>query len=361
MQGSEQSTAGSGDILDRIEAAMEPVEAPAAQTAEVSDEPVDETTEEETLQTDEEQEDTEEKSTEESEETDDEEEEPGLELAPEEFAALLGVDSDLVEVDAETGEVLLRTKVGEETGKVSLKDLLKSYQTDKYVTQKSQAVSEAQKAFETERNNYLTQANAKLNEAAGLAQIFEQQLLSEFNAVDWNQLRATNPGEYAARQHEFSGKQAALQQAKAQLGAQAQQLSAEQKQAQDDKMSEVLKAEHDRLVTAIPEWSDSAVAAKEKTAIGEYMVKNYGFSEADLENITDHRAVLVVRDAMRYREGKAKTTIAEKKVKALPRIAKPGTNKKKSDPNSTAAKARHVRLKKTGNVSDLAALLESRM
>ncbi len=360
----DESTAPGDDLLTRIEAAMDEPAAVEAQAPDMDETQSVETDtqppegaqdeDEQTVETDEATADTDADVVEETTEGD------GLDLTTEDFAELLGVSGDAISV-GEDGEVLIRTKAGEDIQNVSLQALIKAHQTEKHVTQKSQEVSEARKAFETERGEYVQKVTTQLNEAANLTQLFEQQLLSEFNGVNWETLRATNPAEFAARRQDFADKQAALNNAKTQLGAQAQQLNADQQAEMAGQRNEMLATEGEALLTAIPAWSDGEVAKTEKAAIGAYAAEKYGFSDADLDQITDHRAILVLRDAMRYRQGKGKAEVVKKKIKSLPKITKPGSNKQRKNPESEQVKARKIRLRKTGTVRDAAAALMDRM
>jgi len=354
----EESTATSDDIVSGIEAALFAPTEPEEETSQTPEET--ETTEEGVEETEEKQEETEaeEEESDEEDETSssEEDDEDGLELTGDEFATMLGIDSKNLVIN-EDGSIALRTKAGEEEENVTIDALIKSYQTDKHVTQKSQAVSEAQKAFEQERIDYVNQATERLNQAAGLVQVLEKQMLGDIQSVDWEQLRINDPAEYAARRQELSDKQSSIDQMKGQLQQGVKSITAEQQQEMDAKRNQLLEAEGEKLLAAIPEWNNPDVASSEKSAIGEFMVKKYGFTDKDIEAITDHRAILIVRDAMKYQESKSKVSVAEKKVRKLPKISRPGKNKKQTTKDSKVKATRRVRLKESGSVDDAAALL----
>lgn len=50
------------------------------------------------------------------------------------------------------------------------------------------------------------------------------------------------------------------------------------------------------------------------------VTKNYGFNDAELSNVYDHRLVLMMRDAAAYRELQSKRTEVTKKAEAAPRM-----------------------------------------
>jgi hypothetical protein len=119
-----------------------------------------------------------------------------------------------------------------------------------------------------------------------------------------------------------------------------------------------LQGEMQRLAQAIPEFSDAKTASKLKEDLVQFGSK-LGYSEAELSEVMDHRAILVLQKAMKYDqlvEGKSKAT--QKASNARPMV-KPGTKK---TGRTGAAKQRQnaqARMKKTGSIDDVAKFLLS--
>ena len=115
-----------------------------------------------------------------------------------------------------------------------------------------------------------------------------------------------------------------------------------------------LAVERTKMVEAIPEWADSEVQASDQRKLMEYG-RDVGFSETELNELYDHRAVRVLRDAMRYREltqGK-KITAAKSKIGSV----NAGNRETSRRTRSRQRKAARAKLKQTGKVDDAAALL----
>lgn len=194
-----------------------------------------------------------------------------------------------------------------------------------------------------------------MHEAASIYQHLEQQLAGEFNAIDWPTLRAEDPAEYAAKRHEFTEKNGHLQQLKAQASQQYEQHLYSQQEQQKQQYASYLQAEGERLLRALPDWQDSAVAAKSKGELRDYLVAA-GFSAEEVGNVADHRSVLIARKAMLYDRQQADIATAKKRVVALPKVQKPGagtTAKQEKDERKTS---NLKQLRKSGHVRDAAAL-----
>ena len=83
--------------------------------------------------------------------------------------------------------------------------------------------------------------------------------------------------------------------------------------------------------------------------------KQVGFSDQELDTLYDHRALIVLRDAMRYNE----LTNGEKITEAKSKIgsAKGGSKKTARQTRSRKQKAQRQKLRKTGKVEDAASLM----
>lgn len=363
VESTTSQVSGSDDILAKIGNAISvpgEEEAPAAEeTAEVEEsEEVEESDESDEV---EETEDESEESEEVEETDDDEEEGPSLEAA--QFAQLLGIDEKALIV-GEDGSVSFQTKVDGEIAKVSLNDLIKSHQTEAHVTRKSQAVAEERKQFEAQVAQEVEALKHRANEIATVSQILEAQLTSEFNSINWDQLRVENPGEYAAKQQELQNKANLIAQNKHRASLALNQQMQVNSGKMEQERAQRLQAEAEALTTALPEWNDPEVAQKQHSDMSKFLTDTYGFAENDVSAVEDHRLFLLALDAKKYRENEKITKKVVKRVKALPKLTKPGSGKR-----GTAARLQNqakektlLRLKKSGGTTqDLAAAISERI
>lgn len=114
----------------------------------------------------------------------------------------------------------------------------------------------------------------------------------------------------------------------------------------------MLIAERQALLKAVPEWTDDAKAAKDKEAIAADL-KARGYTDSDLQNLSDHKAVLLARDAWLYRQQQTANRTAEKQVRAAPKIIKPGTSGQGNNPAKTIQNLKNA-VRSTGSRQSVA-------
>lgn len=87
------------------------------------------------------------------------------------------------------------------------------------------------------------------------------------------------------------------------------------------------------------------------------LANDYGFTKEEIENIGDHRQLLVIRDAIELRALKAKQADAVKVVRAKPKLVK-GAARTTTDPKATARTNAMSRLQQTGSMDAAAEVLK---
>jgi hypothetical protein len=117
-----------------------------------------------------------------------------------------------------------------------------------------------------------------------------------------------------------------------------------------------LKQEMQTLQQKIPDFADSNKASKIKDRLVQAGQKYYGYTPQEIGQVMDHKAIMVLHDAMKYREimsGKAKAVAKTKKAKP---IMKAGA-KKMSDSKTKVRKSQQAKLRKSGSVEDALGLI----
>ena len=238
-----------------------------------------------------------------------------------------------------------------ELTKAELADAYKNGLRQADYTQKTMAAAEARKAADAEatkaRSERATYATDLQKLSAQLEGALQQQ-----NNIDWDALISSDPVEAMKQQHLLQKRQAAYQETQQRLYAIEQQSQAERAQ----ELASFRETQQQELLAKLPDWKDQAKATAEAAAIRGYL-KTQGFDDSAIAGITDHRAVLLARDAMLYRQMMSKAQAAAKKVSDLPqRTIRPGvTDSGKSDGRSTAMQ----RLAKSGSIDDAAAAFKN--
>lgn len=278
------------------------------------------------------------------------------------LASYLGIDEDRLNVD-DDGKVTFKAIIDGESKDVDLKELAKSYQLQGHVNNKSIALENDRKEFESTRDTTYTELKTRVEGIAGMHKAVETMLLEDYQSVDWDALRHQDPSEWAALREEFSAKARKLQQAKGLISEEAKRIEAEQAEQNTAKQNEYLQAQYQQMIQDNPAWEDQDVMTKDVGEIGTFLNKAYGFNDDDLRNLTDSRLMRLVRDAKAYREGTKKAE--QKKVtKGLPKFQKPGSQRTNA---AALAKARAAKAQKKaikdggGSVNDIANSILDRM
>jgi hypothetical protein len=244
-----------------------------------------------------------------------------------------------------------RVKAAGEEREVTLDELIKSYQLGTDYTKKSQAVAEERKVVEAERQA-VQEAKAMRDQYAQRLEIIESMLNQPQQAEDLDYLKETDPIGYAVKVAEMSQKEKQL----AQVRAERERISHQQEYDRQQQMRQMVAAESEKLVAAIPEFADPSKGEVIRKDIRTYG-KQMGFSDDELANVFDSRAVMTLYKAMQYDKLQSAKPGITKKVSEAPKAIKPGVSKPR-DSNSEEIRKLKSRAKSTGSVKDAANVFE---
>tara|TARA_R110000744_G_C19370310_1_gene562418 strand:+ start:4866 stop:5915 length:1050 start_codon:yes stop_codon:yes gene_type:complete len=276
------------------------------------------------------------------------------------LASYLGIDEERLIV-GEDGSVSFNALVDGESKEVPLSELAKSFQLQGHVNNKSIALENERKEFEEQRKTVAHTLSSKLEEVTNMTKMVEDQLLGDFNKIDWDRLRAENPSEWSALRQEFAEKAQGIQQMQSRLSAGQSELQQKQQAEMESNQKAYMQDQLQKMITANPAWSDQSVMVAETNAMKSFLTESYGFTENDMQYVTDHRLIGLIKDAQSYRTGKKN---AETKIqKNVPKFQKPGAPKGNTQSLAKArdVKSRKLAVKKNGNVQNVANLLLDRM
>ena len=237
------------------------------------------------------------------------------------LAKLLGADESALDVD-EDGSVLVKTKVDGVEGKAKFADLLKSYQLQSHVDKQVREAAEIRKAAQEQAQAVQQQIEVQQAVIGKIAEIKAVEAeYQQYRAINLDQLIDSDPVQALKVQRHMQ----ALQERHAALTNEANQAANFVQQQRAQQSTAVLQQEAQALMRAIPDWADSKKAEAERDAI-KADLKSRGYTDRDIESLSDHKAVLLARDAMLYRQLKAGNSNTEKQVRAAPKIVKPGSS-----------------------------------
>ena len=245
------------------------------------------------------------------------EEEPQT-VSTADVAKLLGVDESALDVD-EDGTIKVKTKIDGKEGAAKFQELLKNYQLQGHAENKARQAAEAEKALTARRAEIEQQAQARMQQVEQLSSVAASELMREYQSIDWNALRVNDPGQYAALKADFQERNANLQN----VFQHVQQQAAQREQETAKQRAEFIAQQAQKLPELIPEWKDQTTQARETGEIREWAAKN-GFQPQEMDSFVLAHHVQVMRKAMLYDKQQAAKPAIENKVRAAPRLVKPG-------------------------------------
>jgi len=221
---------------------------------------------------------------------------------------------------------------------VTLDELRNGYSRDADYRQKTEELSHQRKQFQSESEKQRQDYSQKLNELNQRLSAAQVDLNAEINSADLDRLYDEDPTEAARVERKLKKKQDALNQS-------LQQAQAEQK----EQFSSFLQDQQRKLVSKIPEFSDPAKASTLKANM-KSTLNNYGFNDQEVAQVYDHRIVMLVNDAMKYRSMQNSKPNIAKKITKPGKSFSSGVKQSKSEANLKLRREKFSRLKKSGSM-----------
>jgi hypothetical protein len=245
-----------------------------------------------------------------------------------------------------------KVKVDNEEIEVTLEELQQGYSRTKDYTKKTQALAETRKTVEAERAR-IEEARQLRDTYAQRLQVIEQMLNQNPDNENLAELKESDPIGYAIKVAERSEREKQLQAVQAER----QRIATQQSQEQQEQLKGHLALEAQKLKEWIPEFRDEAKADLARKEIKAY-AKSIGFSDQELANVYDARAVQTLFKAMQYEKLMKGKGVATKKVSEAPKTLKAGAAQPQGSSEQEAMKKQFQKLKQSGNKRDAAKLFE---
>lgn len=266
-----------------------------------------------------------------------------------------GEEDDQGEIDPD--EVEHEVVVDGQPTKAKLKDLKASYSGNKAIEQRLQQASEFRKQNEVMTVELMRQLNGESERLKRLDAILAE---AEGTNIDWENLRITDPQRYLIEKDKLQE----LQNKRGQLAKLNEENANKQRALMVHRQNEYAKEEAYHLMTKLPELRNTE-KAKAVSTMWNKAATSYGFSDQEVAGIIDHRMLLVLNDAAKYR-----ALVAAKQARGA-KGQQPGVKRSNPKPllrpgnqnfgskmnNLRAEKEANARAEKSGTVDDVAATL----
>jgi hypothetical protein len=253
-------------------------------------------------------------------------------------------DEQAEQPEKDSAEAFLELEINGEKVALTKDEAKNGYLRQQDYTQKAQRLAQERQEWGQHVARQAAEVQQFSQEIGQLTNI--DAALAEYQAVDWQALRETDPVSYAAHMADFNEMRVRRGDVVAAIGQKQQTLTAAQRQAFVQQSQEAQA----HMATIVPGFGKEHIA--EMKALGQ----KAGFTDAELANVADKRMLEVLWKAAQFDKQQSTTQQAIKKVSALP------TKAAKAAPAAKPAAQLHIekqtrRLDQTGSVKDFAALL----
>ena len=239
---------------------------------------------------------------------------------------------------------LHRVKVQGQELEVSLDELKSGYSRDSDYRQKTHALAEERRMLDEQKTSLSQSYDGKLKELTDLIGAAES-YIGQSSKEDLQKMYEEDPTQ--AAKIDFQQRQ------------QRESFNNLKQQAEVVKLqqyNQYLDEQKRLAATKIPEYSDPVKGVTFKNQM-KNTLSEYGFNDQEIGSLADHRFLMVLRDAMEYKNLKSKP-VTNKKVTTAPKVVKSGTPKME-DSRRAAVKQKIGRLKRSGKINDAqSAILE---
>ena len=260
------------------------------------------------------------------------------EESQEETSEDVSQDEEQIDTQEKLEDSTYKVKVAGQELEVTLDELRNGYSRDADYRQKTEELSHQRKQFQSESEKQRQDYSQKLNELNQRLSNAQQDLNAEINSADLDKLYEEDPTEAARVERKLKKKQDALNQS-------IQQTQTEQRQ----QFETFLQDQQRKLVSKMPEFSDPVKASSLKANM-KSTLNNYGFNDQEVAQVYDHRIVMLVNDAMKYRSMQNSKPNIAKKITKPSKPFSSGVKQSKSEANLKLRRDKFSRLKKSGSM-----------
>ena len=243
------------------------------------------------------------------------------------------------EDDNEGSSQTYTVRVDGDEVEVTIDELLSGYSRTQDYTRKTMALADQRKSLETELDQIR-------QERAQLTQVLEQiDVQDQEQEPNWEALYQQDPQQWAVQREMWRTKQ----ERKRALVEEKQRLLQAQESDKQRIVAQFVEQERGKLAEVLPQWRDEKVAKAEKAKVADY-AKKIGFTDQEIAQFYDHRAVTTLYKAMKFDELNGGKPKAKKQATPVARAGAATTTPKGRD----AYRKSQQRLAKTGKVADAA-------
>lgn len=253
-----------------------------------------------------------------------------------------------------TDDTLVSVTVDGQDKEVTLADLKRAYSGEGAIEKRLQLATETKKQAENLKVQVEQELNTGRQNLVKAFSAFESLMFQPQVSPPDPALRQTNPTQYLIQMEAWREEQAGLQAKRSKV----QQAVALFNQQEAEKVNQMKVEVAQKLVEAMPALRDPVKGPELQKMMYEG-AHAYGFNDAEISSILDHRMYLALADLAAYARLKAKGQSAPVKPQKSAPVMRPGATKAVASATAYARnqKAALETARKSGKVDDIAATL----
>jgi hypothetical protein len=255
------------------------------------------------------------------------------------------IDDDLVDVEAQDTN-LIPVKVDGKDENWTLDQLKQSAAGQAAINKRFQEVAQARKQIEQQAETLAQQRQQVLQ----MHQQMQQGSIQQPTPPS-RELFDQDPIGFMEEKLKYEDDKAAYDTSMQEMQAMQQQ----QQQTQQAHSQAYLQEQAEILKQHVPELADPEKGTAWKNAVAQTGT-TYGFSESEMQGVTDSRYVLVLNDARKWQALQASKGKAQQKSQNARPVVKAGAKRRQDGTGATRKKAQ-TRLQKTGSIDDAVNLI----
>lgn len=258
----------------------------------------------------------------------------------------LGEEYEEAEESEVQEDTTFTVKVNGSERNVTLDELKRGYSGQKYIQEGMAEVSTTRKEME-QLQQVLSQERQMLQQ---MVQTYQTGGVPQVPEYPSEELRDSDPIGYTMATEEYRRSLEKRQAFEQQMQYVAQQ-DWKQKQAENERF---IEQQGLRLAEWMPEFADPE---KKATIVKDMTVKakkHYGLSDEQISTVKTAEEVMILRDALRFRELKANKANVTKKAEGARPVVKPTAKRAESSGKASRAKKATASMQRTGSNADVA-------
>lgn len=241
---------------------------------------------------------------------------------------------------------LFEVKLGDRVEKVTKDELLRGYQRQSDYSRHLNQLAEQRKAAEAEVQRISAERQHYAEQMTTVARVLESSLPPRPTQADYD----ADPIGAVQAERRWQDSAGQLQAVMAERKAAVEAWEDQQRQMQ----AQMMQQAREKLPEYLPEWSKPEVAAKEKPAVANHL-RAIGYTDAEIGQAADPRALVLARESMLYRQLMASRPQVQQRVANAPKMVKPGAAS--AAPDRTKAIVQKIKRSNGKDIDAVAALI----